>query len=181
MMTDDRPTEGVAEAAVAPPQMEIDPLKVKQFIQQLKDNQNLGLGILGGLGGAAIGAAIWAGVTAATHFQIGWMAIGVGFLVGYGVRKLGQGIDSRFGVAGAILALLGCMAGNLLAVCIMVSSDQNIPFFDLLSRLDPNVCYAVMKETFHVMDILFYGIAIYEGYKFSIRRVTEEELRTLVK
>lgn len=29
------------------------------------------------------------------------------------------------------------------------------------------------------MDLLFYGIAIYEGYKFSFRQIIEQELATL--
>jgi len=31
----------------------------------------------------------------------------------------------------------------------------------------------VMKDTFQPMDILFYGLAIYEGFKLSIVRVDE--------
>jgi hypothetical protein len=31
------------------------------------------------------------------------------------------------------------------------------------------------------MDLLFYGIAIYEGYRLSIRKITEEELAGLVR
>jgi hypothetical protein len=36
----------------------------------------------------------------------------------------------------------------------------------------------VMMDAFSPMDLLFYGIAIYEGYKFSFRQITEEELLT---
>ena len=41
---------------------------------------------LGGLVGGAIGAAIWAGIVYAIHVEIGWLAWGVGALVGLGVR-----------------------------------------------------------------------------------------------
>jgi hypothetical protein len=33
-----------------------------------------------------------------------------------------------------------------------------------------------MKITFTVMDILFYALAIYAGYKFSFRKITPEQL-----
>jgi hypothetical protein len=36
-----------------------------------------------------------------------------------------------------------------------------------------------MTETFSFMDIVFYGIAGYEGYKFSFRTFTEADIATL--
>ena len=47
---------------------------------------NLPPGVVAGLGAAIVGAAIWAAITAATDYQIGFMAIGVGFLAGFAVR-----------------------------------------------------------------------------------------------
>jgi hypothetical protein len=36
-----------------------------------------------------------------------------------------------------------------------------------------------MTATFSVMDLLFYGIAIYEGYRFAFRKIRPEELQGL--
>ena len=38
----------------------------------------------------------------------------------------------------------------------------------------------VMIATFSPMDLLFYAIAIYEGYRLPLRQVTEEELQQLI-
>ena len=175
----DNQTTGQTEEAKG--SVEIDELKLQTLMQEIKDNQNLPLGILGGISAAAIGAAIWAMITALTNFQIGWMAVGVGFLVGIGVRSLGKGIDLSFGAVGAALSLLGCLAGNLLTVCILISRQENIELFNLLSRLNPLVAVELMKVTFNPMDLLFYGIAVYEGYRFSFRRISEDELSRLTK
>lgn len=161
--------------------VEIDQAKLRRFMQELKDNQNLAMGVLGGVVGAALGAVLWAGITAATHSQIGLVAIVVGFLAGYGVRVAGKGIEASFGVVGAILAVLGCGVGNLLAVCMLIAHDQSIPFFDVLAQLNPGAIAEIMKVTFSPLDLIFYGIAVYTGYKFSFRRITEEELMTLAK
>ncbi len=161
--------------------VEIDELKLQTLMQEIKDNQNLSLGILGGMGAAAIGAIIWAVITALTNFQIGWMAVGVGFLVGIGVRSLGKGINTSFGIVGAILSLVGCLAGNLLTVCILISRQEGIELFNLLTRLNPAVVVELIKATFNPMDLLFYGIAVYEGYRFSFRRVSDDELSKLTK
>jgi hypothetical protein len=78
-------------------------------------NNGLGLGIIGGGTGGLLGAIVWAAVTYYTEYQIGWMAVGVGFLVGYGVSKLGKGFDRVFGVAGGLIALVSVTLGNFLA------------------------------------------------------------------
>ena len=88
---------------------------VQQRIENLKLEQNLGLGILGGVVGGLIGAVVWAAVTYFTEYQIGWLALGVGFLVGFGVSSLGRGIDKVFGIAGGIIALVSVLLGNFLA------------------------------------------------------------------
>lgn len=158
-------------SARTPPPTEFDQLRLQRQIRELRENQNLLLGLVGGIAGAALGATLWAIITALTKFQIGWMAVGVGFLVGYGIRILGKGLDPSFGYMGAAFSLLGCVAGNLLTVVIVVSSRQNVPLLDLLSRLDLQVSLQLLKATFHPLDALFYGIAVYEGYKLSFVRI----------
>jgi hypothetical protein len=158
---------------------QIDQVKVQMLMQQIRDNQNLLFGIVGGVVAAGIGASIWALITVVTNYQIGWMAVGVGFLVGYAVRMFGKGIDKIFGIASATLSLLGCLAGNLLTTCIVISRHQNVPILDLLSRLNSEVIVGLTTATFNPMDLLFYAIAVYEGYKFSFRRVSKEESATL--
>ncbi len=149
----------------------IDQTESYMLMHEVEGNQKLVFGMIGGAVAAAIGAALWAVITAVTNFQIGWMAVGVGFLVGYAVRMCGKGVDKIFGWMGAILSLLGCLTGNLLTVCVVLSRHENIPFFDLLFRLNVEVVVGLLKATFQPMDLLFYGIAVYEGYKFSFWKI----------
>jgi len=160
-------------------EIEIDEMKYQQFINEIEGNQNLHMGIIGGLMAAAIGAAIWAAVTVITDFQIGWMAVGIGFLVGFAVRITGKGISKSFGYVGAILALASCLAGNFFSICAVISKQEAIPFFYLLTRLNPEIITELMKSTFSPIDLLFYGIAVYEGYRFSFRQITEDEMAGL--
>ena len=158
---------------------QIDQLKFQSFMSQARDDQNLSMGILAGIVAAALGAVAWAVVTALTNYQIGWMAVGVGFLVGFSIRQFGKGFDSIFGISGAVLSLVGCLLGNLLTVCIVISRQESVPFVDLLNRLNPAIAMELMKVTFSPIDLLFYGIAVYEGYKLSFRRISEEEIGRL--
>ncbi len=154
--------------------MDVERIRRERQLREQKERQSLGRGLIGGIVGAVVGAVLWAIITAVTGYQIGWMAVGVGFLTGYGVRALGKGVEAKFGYVGAVLSLLGCVTGNLLAVCIILSQRRGVSLLEVLSRLDLDMALAILKATFHPLDLLFYGIGIYEGYKFSFAPPTDE-------
>jgi hypothetical protein len=154
----------------------IDPEKLRLALERLRGEQSLG-GALGAGGIAAmLGAAAWAVTTVLTGYQIGWMAVGVGFLVGFAVRLGGRGIDKVFGFLGAACSLLGCGAGNLLAVCGLVAREHGVSWLEVAAGLDAATAGELMVASFSPMDLLFYGIAVYEGYRLSFRRLTAVDL-----
>jgi len=159
-----QPQEGTQ---AVPPKVEL----TEHQKQELLDNQNLGMGFLAGLIAAVIGAGIWAGITILTKYQIGWMAVGVGFLVGFFVLKAGKGVTVKFGLLGALLSLFGCLLGNFFSLCGFISIQQSVSFFDVLKIFDFPLIFEAMKETFQPMDALFYGIAIYEGFRISFKNI----------
>jgi hypothetical protein len=116
---------------------------------------------------AGIGAAVWAAVTVATNYQIGWMAVGVGFLVGLAVKKAARRGSQEVAVVAAAFALLGCALGNLLSACGFLAKEESMGFFEVVARLEPGMAFSLMQAMFHPMDILFYGIAIYEAFKLT--------------
>lgn len=162
-----------AEQASAAP---IDPAQAQYLEQQLASQQNLIAGLLGGAAASAFGAAAWAGITVASEYQIGFMAIGVGFLVGFAVRFAGKGVTSVFGVVGAFFALLGCLVGNLLAVTAVAAGNEGLGLIEVLPQLTPVIALDLMIAWFTPIDLLFYAIAVYEGYRLSFRQVSAEEL-----
>ena len=167
---------GAPDSSAAAP--EIDPAQLQYLQQQLVSEQNLPLALIGGAVAAAVSAAIWAGVTASTGYQIGFMAIGVGFVVGYAVRILGKGMTSPFGIVGAVFSLLGCAVGNLLAVTQIIAAEDGGSLLDALPQLTPELAQELMVAFFSPMDLLFYALALYYGYTLAFRQLTEDELQT---
>ena len=159
----------------------LDQHKLQMLTQKYQNEQNLSMGILAGFGAAFAGAVIWALVSFFTGYQIGWMAIGVGFVVGFAIKTVGKGIDISFGIAGAVISLIGCALGNLLTICISIAAYQEVSFFDVFWSLDLAAIGTLFQETFSPMDILFYALAVYYGYRYSIAHFTEEEIQGLVK
>ncbi len=142
-------------------------IQQQMALQAIRDNQNLGLAFISGLAAALIGSMIWASITYITNYQIGWLAIGLGFLVGYVIRRTGQGIDAIYGILGAVLSLIACLFGNLLTICITISKEEGVGIMDVFASLDLSFTLELFKVTFSPIDLLFYGLAIYYGYKNS--------------
>ena len=149
----------------------------EQELEQFKDDQNyskaLTVGVLVGL----IGAILWGVITVASGYQIGYMAIAIGAGVGMSMRYVGKGIDQIFGITGAVIALLSCLLGNFVSIIGFVAQAEVLGYLDTLLLFDFSTLIPIMEETFSPMDLLFYGIAAYEGYKFSFRVFTEEDLQ----
>ena len=163
-------------------QASVDPAGIEQMIAELRARQNFSAALAGGLAAATVGAAVWALITVATSFQIGWMAVGVGFLVGGVARTLGRGVDKSFGYLGAVLSVFGCLLGNFLSLCAIVAGQEGLSLMAVLTHVgsNPAMLPAAMIATFHPTDLLFYGLAIYEGYRFSFRQVTDAEISRLM-
>ncbi|MFK7735255.1 MAG: hypothetical protein AB8B50_04455, partial [Pirellulaceae bacterium] len=88
---------------------------------------------------------------------------------------------NTFGILGAACALLGCVLGNAFAICGFVAQDEGVSVINAVATLfaNPSAMLELMKLTFSPMDLLFYGIAVYEGYKFSFRQMTDQDLDRL--
>jgi len=165
---------------VADLEPEVDHAEIQRAMFELRSQQSIIGGTVAGLAASAVGAAAWAAITIVSGVQIGLIAIGIGFLVGSAVRAVGKGVDPIFGYIGAALALLGCMVGNLGAMIGVAAENQGIPFLDLASQLTFNDLTRILVASFSPMDLLFYGIAIYEGYRLSFRQLTEGDADTLL-
>ena len=148
-------------------------------INKLKNHQDFIYALIAGSLATFLSAIIWAIITLATKFQIGYMAIGVGIVVGYSVQFFGAGIDKKYGYLGAALSLFGCIFGNLFIQVGLIAQEQSFGYFETLTYLNFSLIISILIESFNPMDILFYGLAIYAGYRFAFRRLSNELLLKL--
>ncbi|MBU48459.1 MAG: hypothetical protein CL920_07180 [Deltaproteobacteria bacterium] len=154
-------------------EIELDPILLERYMKKLRDKQSPAGAVIGGLVAALFGAGIWAGITYATNTKFGLVALLIGVMAGYGVRIFGKGIDTHYRYIGAFLALVGCVAGTILTVALLLNKAKGVPVADLL--FNPRFIVAVMKNT-QPFDYLFYAIGIYEGYQFSLVEIDPEEM-----
>ncbi len=129
--------------------------------------ENLINGGLAGLAAALVGAVTWAAVTYFTNYQIGFMAIGIGYLVGITMRKFGHGHSNGFGVLAAVLAFFGCILGNLLSACAFAADGLHVTLMEILGKMTPSIAVSILQEGFSPIDALFYFLAVSAAYRNS--------------
>jgi len=169
----------------------LQPSEIKQrlsqdTIERLRMEQKLIPGIVSGLVVGLVGALLWAAISVLTQYQIGYMAIAIGAGVGFAIRKMGKGIDQIFGISGAVISLLSVLLGNFLSIIGFFANYTGLGYIETLSNFnyilaisEYNSVFELMKASFQPMDLLFYALAIYAGYKFSFRKITEKKITEL--
>lgn len=137
--------------------------QVERDLLEQTRNTRIAPAIALGLVGAIAGAAVWAGIAIATQYSIGYVAVLVGFLAGYGVRR-GAG-RTRTQLIRAIA--IGCaVVGLLLAKFIIivhavaalaVEKSVTIPYLDPIWF---KVFWKVFPDTLTPFDALWLFLAI---------------------
>ena len=145
----------------------MDQQEFKAQVEKLKTQQDLNRGILFGVVGALVAAATWGAITYLTGHQYGFAAILVGLLVGFAVRFGGKGVEPKFGYIGGGLAILGCLLGNYFGAVAYTSNTVGIGFWDVLAEIGISGIIPAIQEIFSMMDLIFFAIAAYAGYKYS--------------
>lgn len=134
--------------------------------EQLIGKENLPKAIICGLLACFVGAFAWGIVSVTTGYQIGYMAIGVGFIVGMAMRW-GNGRRPLYGYIGAALALFSCLLGDYFSIIGFVAKEYDMSYWEMLVATNVADVMPMLVENLMSMTIAFYGMAIYEGYKLS--------------
>ena len=152
-----------------------DQSKLLDFANDVYDKQNLALGIFGGLLAGIIGLFVWfifAGVIKDGGYL--W-AMGIPFLVGYGVRALGRGMIVNFKIIGGFLSLLFCVAGRFISLCYLHIEGYEIMTPSLLKEMTFDGFFDIMRFYFLSSDIIYYIYAFAMGYVVSKRKISRKE------
>ncbi len=147
-----------------------------EIFKKLIDAQNLPIGIISSFITGLFCAYLWALITVHLDFQIGLMPIVIGAIIGLVMRYLGKGVEKKFGYWGAGIAVFSCFIGNFFSIAMYAGNLEGLGFIEALILIDYTLVPSIMIDSFSFMDILFYVFALIEGYKFSIRFISDENI-----
>ncbi len=128
------------------------------------------LSILGGLAAAVVGALVWAAIAIITNLEVGYVAVGLAFLVSLAVRYLGNGGTVIYGFIGALCSLFGILLGKVFILLWFVSKDKEVSLMTVVTHVDWGALLSAIMSNLGPIDYFFAAFALYLGFKYSIRK-----------
>ncbi len=146
--------------------------QLRQALQTMIDQQSQDINYIGAVGGGLLGgllgALVWWGFTALTHFAIGFIAILIGFAAGKGVVMLSGNKRAASLQALAVVISIACFAlasywvnrTFLLQAVHDQGMEGTLPLIP-----NPSLLIEVVKLDVGLWDVAFLGITIWESWK----------------
>lgn len=147
--------------------------------QQLLSEQNFVNGVAAGIIAMLASAVAWGVITVLTGYNYSLVAIGVGLLVGFAIQLGGKGLSAKYSAVAALLAVLGCLGGNLMAGVIYEAQYAEAAVTDILFSLSFDDIVAFYSATLEFMDLIFWLVAVAASWQIAQRRLTDEEAMAL--
>lgn len=117
------------------------------------------LPIIGAVIGGAIGATVWAAISYFTGYEIGYVAIGVGFVTGLGA-VIGSGGDGNAwsGLVAVVVALMSIVAGKAIVNQIYIDQLQEFrnEYEAAIEESDPLEFFTVEDALWNIADEIVY-------------------------
>ena len=129
-------------------------------------------GLLAGVVAAVLASAIWYGVVAVSHYELGIVAIAVGFIVGQGV-VLGarRRASMLLVVISPILTLLALAVSEYLIVAHFVGQELGVPI-DVVQPPDFIVSVVTESLAAEPITLAFWAIALFQAVAIPWRSIT---------
>ncbi len=131
------------------------------------------------LGFGLVSALIWFGVVVLTGYEIGFVAIAVGFLVGLGVtigsgNKSGLDLQIMAGVFTLIAIMVGeyLIANHFIQQYLAEQSEVAISYFLNPSGVIEAIILMLKEDPY---SLLFWGIAVFVGFGIPREKAQEPE------
>lgn len=127
---------------------------------------NPALAIVVAVGATVVAALVYGLIIKSTKHELGWVAMGVGALIGLAIGRIG-GRNPLLHVLGIPLALLGVYLGQMYGIALLASGDGMsttdifLHHFSLLQK--------AWKESMDGKDVLFFILAGLEAFVIARR------------
>jgi hypothetical protein len=140
------------------------------------------MAVLAGLVAAVAGGVAWGLIVRWSGYEVGFVAWGIGFLVGSAVALGARGSRGLpYQAAAVVLALFGIVLGKYLGFAWSLADafeeegflDTEVPIF---SRATWDAFVELRSEVWSAFDVLWIGLAVFTAFRIpAVPRPPEEE------
>ena len=127
-------------------------------------------GLLAGAAVAIAGAIAWGLIVYLTKYEVGLLAVVIGYAVGYTVHRVGRIASQGTAIAAAVLAGAGILLGFLVTTVVAVASAFDLGFFEAASRItDTGSWGEALRDSVTGVDWFFLAIGAFSAYSLVTR------------
>jgi hypothetical protein len=146
---------------------------------QLVEEQSLPNALFAGLVIIIIFSILWAMASTLLNRILPWMTLILGILVGLGVRRAGKGLDWRFPLLAAVLAVLGALLSNIVVAAAFTASALDTSTLHVLRAVTAMTWPVFFDEALSVVDVIYGFVAAALAAFYANRRLTRAEFHAL--
>ena len=122
---------------------------------------------------------LWAMLSTLLNRIFPWMTLLLGIAVGLVIRRAGRGLDWRFPVLGAVMALIGSLAGNVIVAAAFTARALETSTFTVLRAVTSMTWPVFFSEAMAPADFAYALIAAGLAAFYANRRLTRAEYLAL--
>ncbi|MFF3584135.1 hypothetical protein [Streptomyces mirabilis] len=122
----------------------------------------LGLGLAAAVGAALVAAGVYGVIIGLTKHEIGWAAVGVGFVIGLAAGRVG-GRNPILPIVSVILSVASVYLGQLVGDAMIIAKDVSVGFNEVFFQ-HFDVVQEAWKDQADPLTFLFFAIAAYAAF-----------------
>ncbi|MFE0515497.1 hypothetical protein [Streptomyces sp. NPDC058964] len=142
-----------AQPGAVPPPLPVPPAPGKD---------NIAVGLLAALGAAVVTAVVYGLVIGLTKHEIGWAAVGVGFVIGLAAGRIG-GRNPVLGIVSAVLALGSVYLGQLVGEAMIGAKEVGVSFNEVFFQ-HFGIVQEAWKADADPLTFVFFAIAAWAAF-----------------
>lgn len=119
--------------------------------------QSFTYGLFAGLITIVVFSMLWVALSSLTNRVFPWMTVLLGAMLGFAVRRAGRGVDWRFPVLAAALALLGALLANIVVAASYTAETFGTGTLQVLRAVTSMTWPVFFDEVLTAADF-FYGL-----------------------
>lgn len=147
--------------------------------RQLVDEQSLPNALYAGLITIILFSVLWAMASTLIDRILPWMTLVLGILVGLAVRRAGKGLDWRFPLLAAVLAIFGALLSNVVVAAAFTAAALDTSTLHVLRAVTSMTWPVFFDEALSVVDIIYGFVAAALAAFYANRRLTRAEFHAL--
>jgi len=120
-------------------------------------------------------SALWAMLSTLVNRIFPWMTVVLGILIGLVMRRAGRGLDWRFPVCAAVLALAGALVSNVVVAAAFTASELETSTFTILRAVTSMTWPVFFDEVISAADIVYALFGAATAAFYANRRLSRGE------